>query len=124
MSSEYRYNKPANKSRRQKLRNNATKAEIILWDQLSGSKLDGFKFRRQYGVGPFIVDFYCPELRLAIEVDGDSHFEKGADVYDARRQKYIEKFDIKFLRFTNFDVYENLDGVIQFLRETIECMKS
>ena len=96
------------------------KAEVILWSRLKGKKMNGFKFRRQYGAGPFVVDFYCPRLKLAIEVDGDSHFEEGAEEYDKRRQKYIEKIGIKFLRITNTDVYENLNGVMQIIFEKIQ----
>ena len=77
---------------RKKLRNNMPKAEIILWSQLKGKKLDGFKFRRQHSVGPFIVDFYCPKLKLAIEVDGDSHYQEGIEEYDKRREKYIRSY--------------------------------
>lgn len=50
------------------------KAEVILWSRLKGKRLDGYKFRRQFSVAQFVVDFYCPRLKLAIEVDGDSHF--------------------------------------------------
>ena len=100
------------------------KAEIILWDQLKSKKLNGLKFRRQYSIGPFIVDFYCPKLKLAIEVDGDSHYEEAAEEYDKRRQRYIEKSGIKFLRFTNTDVYENLEGVIQMISEKVIGMTS
>jgi very-short-patch-repair endonuclease len=107
------FNNPNFKKLRQKLRNNMPDAEIILWSELQGKRLNGLKFRRQYGVGPYVVDFYCPKLKLAIEVDGDSHFEEGAEKKDERRQKYIESHGVKFVRCTNTDVYKNLNGVIE-----------
>ena len=120
---EFKYNNPKIKSRRQNLRNDAPKAEQLLWHHLKSKHLHDFKFRRQYSIGPFIVDFYCPELRLAIEIDGDSHFQEGAQEYDKRRQKYIEKFNIKFLRFNNIDVYQNMDGVLETICEIVFKMK-
>ena len=72
-------------------------------------KLMGYRFRRQYGIGPYVLDFYCLGLKLAIEVDGDSHFEAGE--YDRERQRYIESLGIRVLRFTNREVFERLDDV-------------
>ena len=65
----------------------------------------------------YIVDFYCPKLKLAIEVDGYTHFSEAAQKYDKRRQRYIESFGIRFLRFTNTEVYENVEGVVQTIEE-------
>lgn len=113
MTTNYHYNNSDRRTLRQKLRNDSPKAEQKLWEFLRGSQLNGLKFRRQYGIGPYVVDFYCPELRLAIEIDGDSHYEKGADIYDQKRQQFIERRNIRFLRFTNDDIYENLEGVIE-----------
>ena len=92
-------------------------AEIILWSQLRGRQLDGYKFRRQYSIDKFVVDFYCPELKLALEVDGDSHYVDGAKERDEERQKLIEDTGIKFLRFTNKDIYDNLNGVLYRIRK-------
>ena len=61
----------------------------------------------------FVIDFYSPILKLAIEIDGESHSSEGAAEYDRERQTYIESFGIKFIRFTNNDVYNNLDGVLE-----------
>lgn len=94
-------------------------AEVVLWAKLRGKNLQGFKFRRQYGVGPYIVDFYCPELKLAIELDGESHYLEGADKQDQKRQAMIESAGISFIRFTNRDVYERLEGVIEKILEKI-----
>jgi very-short-patch-repair endonuclease len=72
------YNQTSEKAKRQQLRKNMTKAEFIMWQKLKGKQLEGYKFRSQYGVGQFVVDFYCTELKLAIEIDGESHFQDGA----------------------------------------------
>ena len=73
------YNKPNMKQRRKVLRNAMTQAEIIVWSKLSRRQMHGYKFRRQYSVDQYVIDFYCPELKLAIEVDGDSHFMEAAE---------------------------------------------
>jgi very-short-patch-repair endonuclease len=75
--------------------------------------LSGFKFFRQYSVGPYILDLYCPELRLSIEADGGQHAEKGQLEYDKQRTVYLVGFDIIELRFWNNEVIENTEGVHQ-----------
>ncbi|MBN1779410.1 MAG: endonuclease domain-containing protein [Candidatus Buchananbacteria bacterium] len=97
---------------RQKLRNNSTLAERKLWCYLSRRQILGHKFRRQVSVGRYVVDFYCYQLKLAIEVDGDAHFTLEAQEYDVERQFYIESFGVKFLRFTNDEVFNNIEGVL------------
>lgn len=111
------FNKGSEKEKRRLLRNNMPKAEQLLWAKLKGRGLGGFKFRRQYGVKEFVLDFYCSELKLAIEVDGDSHFMDGAEVNDMERQKIIESYGIIFLRFTNSDIYENMSVVLERIHE-------
>ncbi len=101
------------KKRRQVLRKNLSKAEAIMWNHLSRKQMSGYKFRRQYSVDQYILDFYCPELKLVIEIDGDSHFMQGSQEQDKARQEHIEAFGIRFLRFTNENVYKNIDGVCQ-----------
>jgi len=107
------------KKRRRYLRSHLPKAEVLLWMHLSYRQMLGYKFRRQYSVDNFVIDFYCPELRLAIEVDGDSHFTPLARVHDRDRQIHIESFGIRFLRVMNEDVYENLDAVLDEIEATI-----
>lgn len=105
------FNRASETKRRRYLRNSMPKAEVLLWCKLKGKQVGGARFRRQYSVGPFVLDFYCPQVKLAIEVDGDSHFlDDGRR--DTDRQRYIEGFGIRFLRFTNTDIYSNLDGVV------------
>jgi very-short-patch-repair endonuclease len=113
------YNRTSDKAKRQQLRRNMTKAEFILWQKLKGKQVEGAKFRSQYGVGQFVVDFYCTELKLAIEVDGDSHFQDSAQEYDQERQAFIESMGIRFLRFTNDEVHENLEGVLDRIIQKI-----
>jgi very-short-patch-repair endonuclease len=99
------------------------KPEVILWSKLRGRQIGNAKFRRQYSVGPFILDFYCPELKLAIELDGESHFHGHAPAYDATRQRYIEKFGIGVLRFTNVDLRDNLEGLLQTVYHKVEELR-
>ena len=113
------YNKESEKYKRKILRNNMPQTEVILWSKLKGKGLAGHKFRRQYSIGKFVVDFYSPKLKLAIEVDGDSHFIKGAHERDKERQEIIETFGITFLRFTNKEINENIDGVLNKIMELI-----
>ena len=94
-------------------------AEIIMWSRLKQRQMEGCKFRRQYSVGPYIIDFYCPELKLAIEIDGESHYREGAEEKDIIRQQWIESFGIRFLRFQNSEVYHNLYGVLDAIYETV-----
>lgn len=98
------------KERRQGLRNNATPEERLLWKQLQGSKL-GFKFIRQFSVDNYVVDFYCPSKRLAIELDGGVH--KKTIKYDEYRTSYLEAFSIKVLRFNNSEVNLDIRSVIK-----------
>ena len=80
----------------------------------------GRKFRRQHGIGPFIVDFYCHECKLAIEIDGATHWTKTAKEYDLHREKYIREYGIHVLRFANSEVVENLDGVLMTIAEAVK----
>ena len=113
------YNRPPLKSRRKELRNNATPAEIKLWSVLQHSNLGGYKFRRQHSVGSYILDFYCPSERLAVELDGDSHFTDEAMEYDRVRTEYLNALNIKVVRFLNTDVYENLNAVCENILQNI-----
>ena len=107
------FNAYGKKELRRKLRKDSTGAEIALWNRIRNGRLLGFKFRRQRGIENFVVDFYCPEAQLAIEIDGDSHFIDNATTRkDIERQRKIESHGIKFLRFTNTDVFRNIDSVL------------
>ena len=114
------HNKPQLKSVRKELRNESTPAEKKLWGALLHSRLEGYKFRRQHSVGHFILDFYCPSQRLALEVDGDSHFTDDAMAYDKERTAFLNTLNIRVLRFLNTDVYNNLDAVRERILEEIK----
>ncbi|MBI4667026.1 MAG: endonuclease domain-containing protein [Nitrospinae bacterium] len=114
------YNKREQKDYRVSLRKDSPKAERILWSRLKGKQVSGFKFRRQFGIDKYIVDFYCAELKLVIEVDGDTHFMGDGKEKDKARQHKIESYGMTFFRVTNNDVYKNLDGVLMTLWKVIE----
>ena len=92
--------------KRQQLRREMPVAERLLWKHLRGEAL-GVKFRRQVSIGKYVVDFYCPTLHLAIEVDGESHAGETAQEYDEARQSAIESLGVRFIRVSNEDVYRN-----------------
>jgi very-short-patch-repair endonuclease len=104
------------------LRNNMTEAEKILWDKLKDRKIFKTRFRRQHPVSIFIVDFYCHEFKLAIEIDGGIHLKKEIAEYDEGRTCDLEKFGIKILRFGNDEVLNNSDLVLQKISQTISSL--
>ena len=113
------FNKPNYKKRRQSLRNNMPTPEIKLW-QILRNKQMGYKFRRQHSIGNYIVDFYSPKLKLAIEVDGDSHYMGNAQNYDKIRDEYLDSLGIKVLRVKNSDIMSNIEGVYLYIKNEIE----
>ncbi|NUM81430.1 endonuclease domain-containing protein [bacterium] len=114
------FNHSNQKEKRRQLRQRSTYTERLLWQNLRNRGLNAFKFRRQYSVGHFILDFYCPELKLAIEVDGYSHESDSAKQYDARRQEIIETYGIRFLRITDDEVLENINKVLDKISTEIK----
>jgi len=118
------YNKGSEKFKRRNLRNNPTYGEKLLWNSLRKRQVADTRFLRQYSIDKFVVDFYCPELHLAIEIDGPSHFESEDKIeYDQIRQIYIEKFNIKILRYTDDKVKSNLEEVIKEIEEEVLKLK-
>ncbi|MFN0159317.1 MAG: endonuclease domain-containing protein, partial [Bacteroidota bacterium] len=116
------YNRKAQKEKRQYLRSHMTLSEKILWYSLRKSQVVGYKFRRQHGIKEYIVDFYCPELRLAIEADGESHNTDGAKKLDPERQRNIEKEGICFLRFTDKEIVTDPDKVVERIADEVVAM--
>lgn len=114
------HNKSNLKSRRKALRNAATPAERQLWRVLQHSQLHGYKFRRQHSVGYYIVDFYCPSERLAVELDGDSHLSDETIEYDRERTAFLNSLNIRVLRFLNTDVFNHLGAVCERIIEEIK----
>jgi very-short-patch-repair endonuclease len=102
---------PHEKHNARQLRRNATYPEIHLWNHIRGSRLAKLKFRRQHSIGPFIVDFYCHEQQLVIELDGDSH--NGRAPYDASREAYLRNEGLKVIRFGNDDVLDDVEAVLR-----------
>jgi len=99
------------KAKRKKLRKTLNRAEAIMWNCLKRGQL-GKKFRRQHSVGPFVVDFYCPALRLGVELDGGTHDNPQSQEYDKARTKFLQNKQIKIIRFLNVEVYDYLEGVL------------
>ena len=111
------FNRFSEREKRQYLRSHAPEAEKLLWNKIRRRQVADTKFRRQYGVDRFVLDFYCPELKLAIEVDGPTH--KDQEEYDDIRQQFVESLGIQFLRFTNQNIYQDLEGVVNAIRKEI-----
>ena len=98
------------------LRSNATASEKRLWEQLRNRKLDNLKFRRQHQIGTYIVDFYCAELRLIIEVDGSVHFSEEAQFLDQERETSLRKMGHRMLRFSNGQVQRAMEDCLAEIR--------
>ena len=118
------FNKTTEKEKRRLLRKNAPEAEALMWSRLKGKQVLGFKFRRQYSVGAYVIAFYSPALKLAVELDGDSHLSEEAKVYDEMRQAFIESFGIRFLRFTNEQVLADPGSVVRAINQAAQGASS
>ncbi len=116
VKSKFRLQTTDMKGRRRQLRNRSTPEEKMLWQELKGNKL-GRKFIRQYSVDNYVVDFYCPSERLAIELDGGVHSANSQRIYDEYRTRYLESFNIKVLRFLNQKVDENIGEVLNEIKK-------
>lgn len=106
------FNRPAQKRTRQHLRTHGTPAEAVLWGYLQRRQLRGRRFRRQHGVGPYVLDFYCPAERLAIELDGAVHADPVRHAYDAVRTRHLAGVGIRVLRFENRAVFDAPEVVL------------
>jgi very-short-patch-repair endonuclease len=112
------------KEHRRRLRNNPTKAESQLWKALQKKQLEGKKFRRQHSIGNYIVDFYCPSEKLAIELDGSVHDNFINENYDRKRTEFLSELGITVLRFENKMVFRQLDMVLDAIKEKFDDSKS
>jgi len=117
------FNRHSELELRRNLRHTMPPAEVILWKRLQRRQVADAKFRRQHSIEQFVVDFYCPEVRLAIELDGQSHSGEQAVERDAARQEFIESCGIAFLRFPNQDVYRNIESVVQNIEAKIRELR-
>ncbi|MBU4142602.1 endonuclease domain-containing protein [Patescibacteria group bacterium] len=120
---DYLYNDFCLKTRRRELRKNQTDAEKVLWRYLRRRTMEDLKFFRQYGVGPYTIDFYCPQIRLAIEIDGGQHAESQGQAKDTIRTKYLEKENIRVVRFWNNEVIKQKEAVIEKIRQFAAALK-
>jgi very-short-patch-repair endonuclease len=102
-----------------KLRKEMTMSEALLWKELKQKQMMGFDFDRQRPIDKYIVDFYCKDLMLAIEVDGATHYTEQGVERDAIRQRKLESLGVRFLRFDDEDIKTNINGVIDIIREWI-----
>ena len=105
------------RERARDLRKNPTEAEGLLWQNLRRRQLGGFRFGRQHAIGPYIVDFYCFEERVAIEVDGGQH--SGQAAYDAGRTSFLESEGLRVLRFWNNQVLGEVEAVKHMILEVL-----
>jgi very-short-patch-repair endonuclease len=101
------------------MRTDPTRAEDKLWKGLRNRQLVGMKFRRQHFLGPYIVDFYCHEASLAIELDGSGHQDMDQADYDQIRSMELEGMGVKVIRFWNQEVVNNLEGVLDAIKEAL-----
>jgi len=113
-------NKKTLKEIRRTLRNSPTKAEFDLWQQLKGRQLKGKKFRRQHSFGDFILDFYCPEAKLAIGLDGAPHYTEEGRLSDRERDAILESYGIKVLRFSNSKLKEDPSKILKVIETFLE----
>jgi len=116
----YIHNKKELKGKRRELRKNLTPAETKLWKYLQDSQLEGRKFRRQHSIGQNIIDFYCPKEKLAVELDGNIHFNPVNGQYDLLRDKYITSLGIKVIRFKNKDIFEKSEIVLEAIKSNFK----
>lgn len=105
-------NDQALKERRRELRRNQTDAEKAFWARVRNRQFLGMRFFRQYSVGPYILDFYCPEINLAIELDGGQHNRTEGREYDEARSEYLNAHGIEVIRFWNNEILREIEGVM------------
>lgn len=102
-----------------RMRWSPTPAEAALWSALKGRQLNGWKFRRQHPVGPFVIDFYCPAARLAVELDGSIHLTPEQQIRDVARTEQLASYGIRVVRFSNTAVMNDLPDVLTTLAEML-----
>ena len=115
-------NHPATKEYRRLLRMTETPTERMLWKKLKGKQLEGYRFRQQHGFGPYVLDFYCPSLRLCIEIDGEVHVEDRVKQKDEERTIFLKENRIKVLKFRNEEVEQNIGNVLERIKNYIRSI--
>lgn len=120
----YLYNDRRLRDRRRELRKNMTDAETKLWGRVRMRRVNGYKFLRQYSVGPYILDFFCVALQLGIEVDGQFHGDTDNASYDMKRAEFLSSHGIELIRFWNHEVEGNLDLIVVRLEEKMRTVEN
>jgi very-short-patch-repair endonuclease len=110
------FNRKYQKDFRKDLRSGLTSAEATLWPALKRKQLYGRKFRRQHGIGKYVVDFYCPSEKLVVELDGADHFSPEGDDYDLERDSFLKNLGLKVVRFENQEIWDDLERVLEEIR--------
>ena len=116
------FNRKKDKLKRLLLRKDQTIPEEILWQHLRNKKMRGIKFKRQFSVGIFVLDFYAPSIQLVIEVDGPIHLKKENQEYDEDREKGLKALGLKIIRFSNHDVENNIHEVLKKISERVDTL--
>lgn len=117
------FNKKSMQKIRRKLRNEMTYSEKIVWMHIRKKHL-GVRFLRQFSVDNYVIDFYCPSLKLALEIDGEVHLTKGVKERDEIREYHIAKYGIQFLRITNEELQSNPNKAFHKIEEEIKRLKN
>ena len=121
---EYRHNLRQRKEMRQTLRTHGTSAEARMWKILKGRQLEGAKFRRQFSIESYILDFYCPEYQICVELDGDGHYSADGYEHDQKRNTYLyEEHGITTLRYENKDVFKFPEAICKQICELIKAKR-
>ena len=125
MTTKHTHNPSELKDYRRSLRQNMTPAEVKLWTLIKGKRVEGLQFRRQFGIDEYILDFYCPQLKLAIELDGDYHYLGGVPEHDFSRDKALFcNHGTKTLRFENKDVFVRPEIIINSILAVLQGRES
>ena len=105
---------------RRRLRKNMTSAEVALWTMIKNRQLGGYRFQRQFGIGPYVVDFYCHEAKLVVELDGEVHNDPEQIEHDRARTEFLNACGVEVLRFENFEVFVYAARTLNTITQKIE----
>ncbi len=114
------YNQKQVEQNRKNLRNNSTSAEAVFWLMIKNKQLEGRRFRRQFSLGSYILDFFCPKEKLAVELDGEAHYTLEGLEYDRRRDAFLKSQGITVLRFENYLVFERPEFMLEEIRKNFK----
>ncbi|HNW83410.1 MAG TPA: endonuclease domain-containing protein [bacterium] len=107
------FSKNSTKEKRKLLRESQTDPERILWNRIRNRQLMNLKFRRQHGIGEYIADFYCSDIKLVIEIDGSHHYTEDGKEYDSLREEFMQSLGIRTVRFSNTEIINEIEKVLQ-----------